>query len=121
MSTKLSPIKLAIATAISFAVANAASAAVDKCPNPANPDVTKECQCTPLVNGKNLIADHKNDCQTKKNSCAATATAAEGNDDAWILVPENACGELLTKPSTDWKTSKAISADVCKRIVGCSK
>lgn len=47
-----------------------------------------------------VVKAGKNDCQTNTSACAGTSTA-DGQGDAWLLVPEGTCERLVggsTKP-----------------------
>ncbi len=49
-------------------------------------------KCQVIINGKNLIKEHKGDCGAKNASCAGNNKA--NDPEAWILVPKGECDKI---------------------------
>ena len=84
--------KLGIFAAVTAATAlmsTAAFAAAPAATPAADPAIE---HCVALKDGKNIVADHKNDCKTPSHSCAGQAAA--GSADSWINVPAGQCAKI---------------------------
>ncbi len=68
----------ALMSSSAFAAAGAGAAAME--------------HCVPMKDGKNIVADHKNDCKAAAHSCAGQAAA--GTADSWINVPAGECAKI---------------------------
>jgi len=75
-----------------FAAVTAATALMSTAAWAAAPAAAAMEHCVPMKEGKNIVADHKNDCKTGAHSCAGQAAA--GTADSWINVPTGECAKI---------------------------
>jgi uncharacterized membrane protein len=114
---KHAPLALAMASAISFAVAGMNEAAAETTAPKTNPNANME-RCTVVKDGKGMIREHKGDCKStnkEKNSCAGQNSA--GDAEAWLFVPQGECAKINAGDCS------GVSAETRARLeeVACKK